>query len=311
MTRPDLSIIISLYNGRQTVFDTVRSALTQSGPSIQVIVINDGSTDDSEEVLSRAGFLERVVYLSQENRGVSVARNNALCYATGRYVNFLDQDDLLQPSFAATMVQLLVSRGTRIGYCNYEYFLHDAPDRKVDLSYPKYEGEVGGRILSEHFIPTTGAVVLEKDLAETVRFHPDVQGPEDWLYWIELLLKEPISYCPERLIRIRIRKNSLSRCKNRMSQELIKVMEKAEFLLSRSAGAGLTKQDLAKFYFRYSGYLLDAGSYGKALQRWFTANTYHVHPASNFKLLAKIVLMLLALDRSVENVLWKLRTDCR
>jgi glycosyltransferase involved in cell wall biosynthesis len=306
MNQPDVSIIISCYNGQETIIDTVQTALAQRDVTVQVIVINDGSTDDTEKVLFAAGIMDKITYLCQANQGVSVALNNALSKATGKYCTFLDQDDLLDKSFGSTMSRLLKKKQMKIGYTNYEYFLHEDPTRSVALTYPKYEGNVQGKIASEHFIPTTGAVMMRSAVLENIRFDPEISGPQDWLFWITLLQEEPICYYPEPLIRIRIKKGSLSRQRNKMARELIKVMQKAEPVILRNT-TRITKKDLASFYFRYSSYLIGIGEYEWGFREWFKGNRHYFSLTSNLKLFVKIVLKVLKLDRAVENTLWRYR----
>lgn len=91
MALPSLSVIIPVYNGAPTLARAIKSVLAQSYPPVEVIVVNDGSTDDTEGVI--ASFRDRVVGVYQENAGVSAARNTGAMRATGEWLAFLDADD--------------------------------------------------------------------------------------------------------------------------------------------------------------------------------------------------------------------------
>ena len=91
MAPPSFSVIISVYNGAATLSRAIESVLVQSYPPAEIIVVNDGSTDDTEGVI--AGFRDRVVGLCQANAGVSAARNAGATRATGEWLAFLDADD--------------------------------------------------------------------------------------------------------------------------------------------------------------------------------------------------------------------------
>jgi glycosyltransferase involved in cell wall biosynthesis len=92
---PLVSIIIPCYNQGRFLTEAVESALGQSYPHVEVIVVNDGSTDETAEVAGR--LAGRIQYLEQENRGVCVARNAGLLASRGEWLLFLDADDFLAP----------------------------------------------------------------------------------------------------------------------------------------------------------------------------------------------------------------------
>ena len=103
--QPLVSVIIPAYNAAATVGRTLESVLSQSWTNLQVIVVNDGSTDGTGDVLARFASRDpRVTVLSQANAGVSAARNLALDIAAGRYIRFVDADDTLPPASIEHMV---------------------------------------------------------------------------------------------------------------------------------------------------------------------------------------------------------------
>lgn len=104
-TRQALSVIIPVFNGAAFLGDAIESVLVQDHDCLQVIVVDDGSTDDTATVA--ATFGERVLYQRQENAGAASARNRGLSMATGRFIAFLDADDLFMPEkFAQQLTRL-------------------------------------------------------------------------------------------------------------------------------------------------------------------------------------------------------------
>ena len=302
-----VSIVVPCYNCRGTVVETVRSALSQQGVSLEVIVVDDGSTDGLELELRNAGLLERVQFLVQENRGVSAARNRGLDAARGRYICFLDSDDVLDPRFAVEMVELLRVRSGRFAYCNYQYFA-DAPGRPpMNIRYPTHEGLVAGHILSENFIPTPGAVLLERSLLGALRFDTTRQGTEDWYLWMRLLCsREPVYFHPECLVRIRVRPLSLGGRKAAMILETASLFDEAEKLAASSA-ITMTRRQKTRFYYRVASALLDANRPQEAMARWARATVLGLGVANHSKLAAKTALSQVGLLRHVERVLWRKR----
>ena len=104
--QPDVSIIISTYNYADYLLQTIDSVLKSTHSSFEIIVIDDGSTDNTIDILEKyRGKDSRIKVLSQSNQGLSVARNNALQVAQGRYVWFVDSDDWIEPNAIAKLVE--------------------------------------------------------------------------------------------------------------------------------------------------------------------------------------------------------------
>ncbi|MFD0950346.1 glycosyltransferase [Paraperlucidibaca wandonensis] len=137
-----VSIIIPNFNYGQYVSEAIESALNQTYPNIEVIFIDDGSVDGSLD----AALSYSITVLSQENQGVSAARNNAASMATGDYLLFLDSDDLLYPDAIEVMVKELASSEANIGFCygQLQYFgekndiFISAPFDPKKLSFANY-----------------------------------------------------------------------------------------------------------------------------------------------------------------------------
>lgn len=105
---PKVSTVITTYNQSQFLPGAIDSVLTQSYPGVEVIVVDDGSSDDTPEVAQQYG--ERVRYIRQQNRGVSAARNTGFRAATGEYINFLDSDDFFLPTKIERQIRVFNAR---------------------------------------------------------------------------------------------------------------------------------------------------------------------------------------------------------
>lgn len=100
-----VSVIIPAYNAAVTIAEAIDSALAQTLPPLEIIVVNDGSTDSTAQILDRYG--DRIRVISQPNAGLSCARNAALRIARGEYIAFLDADDIWAPQMLARTVPFL------------------------------------------------------------------------------------------------------------------------------------------------------------------------------------------------------------
>ena len=120
MVKPLVSVIIPCYRQARYLPEAIDSALGQTHQPIQVVVVNDGSPDDTREVCRR--YAGRIVYVEQPNQGRSAARNAGVAASAGQWLQFLDADDLLAPRKIEWQLQDLQQQQARIGYCCTVYF---------------------------------------------------------------------------------------------------------------------------------------------------------------------------------------------
>jgi glycosyltransferase involved in cell wall biosynthesis len=123
--QPLVSIIIPCFNYGQFVHEAVESALNQSHPTCEVLVVDDGSTDDSVQILQTFG--SRIQLIQQQNAGVVAARNRGWRASHGDFVMFLDADDLLPPAFVAQLLMALnADPSVAFSYGDTQFFGHEA-----------------------------------------------------------------------------------------------------------------------------------------------------------------------------------------
>lgn len=129
-SNPKISLIIPVYNVENFLKTTLDSVFAQTFEDFEVIVVNDGSTDSSFEIVNEYNQKhDNMIVINQENQGQGIARNNALKLAKGEYVTFLDSDDFLEPTFLEELYKTAVNNNADIACCsfrlNYEKGFHD------------------------------------------------------------------------------------------------------------------------------------------------------------------------------------------
>ncbi len=124
-SEPLVSVIIPAYNAAAFLPETLRSVLAQTWQNLEVIVVNDGSKDNTDEVMSAFTDDKRIVYINQENKGCSGAKNTGLQAATGDFIQYLDADDLLSPDKIAEQAAVLKGRPWDIAVCRTKVFAKD------------------------------------------------------------------------------------------------------------------------------------------------------------------------------------------
>ena len=142
--KPTLSIVIPAYNAAHFIESCLPAVLKQCGPHHAVIVIDDGSTDDTSEALARQQRAFPAVGLEvirQPNQGVSVARNTGLAAATGDYVLFVDADDMLLPGSLDAIDAVLAASTPDVVACDFNMWRPDKPEksRRIALGHPAGE----------------------------------------------------------------------------------------------------------------------------------------------------------------------------
>jgi glycosyltransferase involved in cell wall biosynthesis len=139
-----VSIIIPFYNSEKHIEDTIRSAMGQSWPNKEIILVDDGSIDQSLSIAKKY-VSDQVKVYTQKNKGASAARNNGLNKAAGDYIQFLDADDLLGTNKIASQVKLLQSNPGKISVCSTVHF----PDGKNHCDFKPSDYEEAFLIDSE------------------------------------------------------------------------------------------------------------------------------------------------------------------
>lgn len=176
-----VSIVIPCYNGASTVIEAIQSALDQTYKDIEVIVVDDGSTDDSSNIIQKLIASEPKISLyHQKNRGLSAARNYGLSHARGEYVIFLDADDKLKNTYVALATSYYSNHPkTSIVYSNMELF-----ERETGL-LPLMPFEIRS-FLRQNCIPAF-AMVRTEQIKAIGGFDETVMLCEDWECWMHLL----------------------------------------------------------------------------------------------------------------------------
>jgi glycosyltransferase involved in cell wall biosynthesis len=128
--RPLVSVIIPCFKQADFLAETIGSALAQTYSPVEILVVNDGSPDDTEKVAKSYG--DRIVYIERPNGGLSAARNTAIAQAKGRYLKFLDSDDQLHPEQIARQVEALAGREDSLALTATRLYRDGKPEEFLD-----------------------------------------------------------------------------------------------------------------------------------------------------------------------------------
>jgi glycosyltransferase involved in cell wall biosynthesis len=220
---PTVSVIIPAYNHRDFIVAAVESVLGQTFTDFELIVVDDGSPDDTAAVL--APFAAQLRLIRQANAGQAAARNRGLAAAEGEFVAFLDDDDYWPADKLARHVALLRDDPAAV----LVYGVAAAFGAKTFLS-PDAEGPAGDvseRLLEWNFIMSPGSTLMRTDAVRQVGgFDASIWGADDWDLYLKLAKLGTFRFDPAIALHYRLHENNASRDTLRMYRNARRVMRR-------------------------------------------------------------------------------------
>ena len=223
-----VSVIIPTYNYSRFIGEAIDSALAQTRAPLEVIVVDDGSTDGTAEVLAAYG--DRIRVLRQKNSGVAMARNAGIAAARGEYLAFLDSDDAWYPrKLERQMPRFDAEPSLGLVHCGAETI--DSEGRTLKMSVDGMEGDVAEAMLRldrEVIMPQGSSIVVPKRVAEDVGgFDARLPPSEDWDFCYRVAARYAVGYVAEVLVRYRLHGSGIHMNIGRMERAMLIALEKA------------------------------------------------------------------------------------
>ena len=222
---PCVSVVIPCYNQAQYLGEAIQSALDQSYRDFEIIVVDDGSTDNTSQVI--ASFGDAIRYVRQANRGLAGARNTGIQAARGEFIGLLDSDDMWLPDYLAAMIQAFGDDRT-IGavYSGWHYI--DAAGKMLPRTnihiFPR--DQVHHAMTSMNFVVPSGVVVRRTCFEKLGLFDEtfgQAQGCEDWDMWLRVLRDYAMVGVPQALVKYRTHGENMSSRLEQMYASLVHV----------------------------------------------------------------------------------------
>jgi len=198
-----ISVIIPTYKRANLILETLGSVFAQSYKPSEIIVVNDGSPDCTEEVLTPLVSAERITYVRQENQGLAAARNKGISLATGDYIALLDDDDLWPPDTLESQIKFMKKHPeTVLCYGDVFWFKDsaalpeglDASKCSLSLLHPPV-GMVEKRFLRRNWITSPGQTLIKRGVLENIGgFDRNFRTCEDYELYIRLAKQGPFAF---------------------------------------------------------------------------------------------------------------------
>jgi glycosyltransferase involved in cell wall biosynthesis len=258
---PEVSVIIPTYNSARYLPDAIDSVLGQTCRDLELLVIDDGSTDDTEVLVSRYG--PPVRYIRQANSGVAVARNRGIEESRGRYIAFLDADDTwFHDKLDVQLAALAENPGYRA--CYSAFTIVDPDMSPIQVIRSRRRGTALEDLLQlGNVVGSICTVVCERGLFETAGgFDPLLSQCADWDMWVRLAALTEFLYLDRELVTYRQHDANMSRNAPLLERDSLRVLDKGFAMASpiqapsfrRRAAYGRNYMVLAGNYFHAGCY---------------------------------------------------------
>lgn len=263
--KPLISVIIPTFNYARFLPEAIKSVQRQSEGRWELIIVDDGSTDQTREIVIPHLKDGQIIYLYQKNRGLPAARNAGLAKARGDLIAFLDADDLYLPDKLAKQVSVL-QRQPEYGltYSDVRYFYDDKKNQLFSRKYPRYYGNDSIKILQQNFIPSTSPLIRRECFDKAGFFNERSNFAEDWEMWIRMaLVGIQFHYLDEVLCLVRIHGKQLLSFSQGLHQRNLQLVDEVRRMIdSRQDKSLLREWQIMKSFVNYqtAGTALVAGT---------------------------------------------------
>ena len=261
---PLVSVIIPNYNYGRFLAQAIDSVLAQSYPRVELLVVDDGSTDGSRGIEPRYG--RRLRWITQPRHGVSAARNRGVAESRGELVAFLDADDAWHPEKLARQVARLDRPAVGMVCCGLQHI--DEAGRALGQSVPTQRGRLLREIALLRWAYAPGgsaALVRRTSLERAGVFDEQLSTSADWDLWRRIACRDEIEICPEPLVSYRVHAGSMHRNLEVFERDMLRAFAKMFADPAAAAIHGVRRQSYGRLYLTFAGSYLRAGRWDRSL----------------------------------------------
>lgn len=226
-----VSVIIPTYNRGNLISNSIKSVLNQTYKYLEVIVVDDGSTDNTKEEINKIED-ERVRYIKlKQNSGGSNARNIGMINATGKYISFQDSDDIYYPNKIETQVKNIINKHSNLDFCKIKVNFNSSysqfyPNSRQEKSIQ--DGNIFNELISRGNFISTQAILAKKNFLIKYLFDPKMPRLQDYDLILRMIPKVRISYTRDVLVELNIQNDSITLSQQKL-KKAVKILLKKKF----------------------------------------------------------------------------------
>lgn len=246
---PEVSVIVPVYNVEKYLERCLESLVNQTLENIEIIIVNDGTKDNSEEIIKKfmEKYPQKIVYLKKENGGLSDARNYGIPYAKGEYIAFLDSDDYVEKDIYKEMYELAKKENSDMVECD---FLWEYPNKVREDIGQVYNGK-------KEMLEKVRVVAWNKLIRRSILEKTQIQFPKGLRYEdVEFTYKliphlNKVSFLKNTYIHYIQRENSIINVQNERTKEIFTVLDNVIDYYKEKNFYEEYKEELEYVYTRY------------------------------------------------------------
>lgn len=197
ITEPLVSVVIATYNMGQYLPEAVSSVLAQKWSNLEVIVVDDGSTDNTSDQMDAFRNDDRVRYVPTENRGQPKAKNRGLMEARGDFIAFCDADDLWDENKLCVQMPYFDDQKVGVVYSEVSYIDQEGSRIAKPQPYDRHSGNVTDQLVIKNFVPFGTAVIRRECLERNGGFDEELPMGIDWDLWLRYSVDWHFHYAPD------------------------------------------------------------------------------------------------------------------
>lgn len=276
-----VSVIIPSYNYAGFIIETLNSIRAQKHEHWEAIVVDDGSTDNTRAlVLALAEVDARIIYIYQENKGLSAARNTGIKKSSGDYIQFLDADDLIsEDKIQLQLEHFATDKSLGISYCNTYYFTNNNIQeryRSLDLTQQEWIIRLNDRstaeqlwqLVNKNIMPVNSPLIKREVVEKVGDFNTGLTSLEDWEYWFKSAMYFNFGYLDDEKAYCMVRVHHTSMSKNLKKMYLNEIMVRylfqtyisdAMLVLGSEEGRKLMKENIRLLKRPHSYFITEEG----------------------------------------------------
>lgn len=287
---PRVSVITPTYNRADFLAEAIDSMLAQTYADFEMIIVDDGSTDGTRDLVESYSHDPRIRYFYQENQGQSIARNLGIKESTGEFIGFLDSDNAWLPiRLERSLEAFRQDPSADIVYA--DNITIDEQGNEIGRDdMPRYSGRITHQLLKDNCVSINTCLIRRHCLDEMGGFSPEDRLAEDYGLWLRLSTRYHFRYVPEFWSKYRVMKDQISSDKDKRfwsNEHLVK-----QFL--RDFPEAVTKSEacrgLSFFYLRKARYEHSVGRTGQAWRTCLRATKLYPFWQGPWRVMAVLLL---------------------
>ena len=224
-----ISVIIPTYNRGNIIENTIKSTLNQTYKNLEVIIIDDGSTDNTKEIIDKFDD-KRIKYIKiNENLGGSNARNIGIKHATGRFISFQDSDDIFYPNKLELQFNNMINQNSNLDFCKIKVIYNNSYYNFVPNEYQEKKiirRKIFSDLIAHGNFISTQSILVRKKFIEKYLFDINMPRLQDYDVILRMIPNVKISYTRKVLVELHIQKDSIQNSNEKLIKAIYILLKK-------------------------------------------------------------------------------------